>query len=305
MKAGTNLEKVLSRGRFAVTAEVGPPKGTDGKVVQTKGSVLKLSTDALNVTDNRTGTVRMSSVAGCVFLKQLGIDPVLQMVCRDRNRIAIQSDVLGAVALGIGNVLCITGDHQRLGNNPDAKGVFDLDSIQLVQAMKKLRDEKKLLSGDPVSGDVPLYIGAVENPFTTPLEYRVERLARKIEAGADFIQTQAVFDFGLFKEWMKAVVDRGLDKKAHILAGIVPIKSIGMARYMRDFVPGISVPDKLVSRLEGAKDVKTEGVTVVLELVARIREVSGVHGIHIMAVGWEDVVPVIVEKAKLLPRPVV
>jgi len=305
MKAGTNLEKVLSGGKFAVTAEVGPPKGTDGKVVQAKGLVLKLSTDALNVTDNRMGTVRMSSVAGCVFLKQLGIDPVLQMVCRDRNRIAIQSDMLGAIALGIGNVLCMTGDHQRLGNHPDAKGVFDLDSMQLVQAMKKLRDEKKLLSGDPVSGDVPLYIGVVENPFASPLGYRVERLAKKIEAGADFIQTQAVFDVGRFTEWMKAVVDRGLDKKAHILAGITPIKSIGMARYMRDFVAGMSVPDKLVSRLEGAKDVKAEGVSIVSELIARIREIPGVHGIHVMAVGWEDVVPVIVEQAKLLPRPVI
>ena len=224
MKAGTNLEKVLESGHFAITAEVGPPKGTTAKVVQTKGSSLKDYTDAVNVTDNQTAIVRMSSVAGCSLLKAVGIDPVMQIVCRDRNRIAIQSDVLGAVALGIGNILALTGDHQKLGNHPTARGVFDLDSIQLIALLKKMRDEKKFLSGDPISSDVPIFIGAAENPYAHPYEFRVQRLAKKIEAGADFIQTQAIFDVAKFTDWMNRVIDRGLDKKTHILAGIIPMK---------------------------------------------------------------------------------
>ncbi|MCX8126542.1 MAG: methylenetetrahydrofolate reductase [Dehalococcoidia bacterium] len=304
MKAGTNLEKVLESGHFAVTAEVGPPRGTTAKVVQSKGLALKDYTDAINVTDNQTAIVRMSSVAGCCLLKQLGIDPVMQIVCRDRNRIAIQSDVLGAVALGIGNILCLTGDHQKLGNHPTAKGVFDLDSIQLIAMLKKMRDEKKFLSGDPISSDVPIFIGAAENPYAHPFEFRVQRLAKKVEAGANFIQTQAVYDVARFAEWMKRVVDRGLDQRVHILAGIIPMKSAGMARYMRDYVAGVYVPDALVARMEDARDAKQEGVNIALEVIEQLKEIQGIKGIHIMAVGWEEIVPVIVERARLLPRPI-
>jgi len=304
MKAGTNLEKVLESGRFAVTAEAGPPKGTSAAVVQRKGELLRNCCDAVNVTDNQTAIVRMSSLAGCVLLKQLGAEPVMQMVCRDRNRIAIQSDVLGAVALGISNILCLSGDHQKFGNHPTAKNVFDIDSIQLIQTLKNMRDEKKFLCGEDISGEVPLFIGAVANPFADPFDFRVVRLAKKVKAGADFIQTQAIYDVAKFTEWMKMVTDRGLDKQVHILAGVIPIRSAGMARYMRDYVSGVSVPDEVVARMEQAESAKEEGARIVLEIIEQLKEISGVHGIHVMAVGWEDIVPEIVEKAGLLPRPV-
>jgi len=305
MKAGTNLEKVLDSGSFAVTAEAGPPRGAVPSVMQRKGELLKPCCDALNVTDNQTAIVRMSSISGCILLKQLGVDPVMQVVCRDRNRIALQSDILGAIALGIGNVLCLTGDHQKFGDHPSAKGVFDLDSIQLIQMLSKMRDEKKFLSGERISGEAPLFIGAAENPYADPFEYRVLRLAKKVKAGADFIQAQAVFDVGKFTKWMEMVTDRGLDKEIHILAGIIPIKSVGMARYMRDNVPGVSVPDEIVTRMEDAKDTREEGLKICLEIIEQIKDIPGVHGIHIMAVAWEDIVPTIMEKAGLLPRPLI
>ncbi len=304
MKAGTNLEKVLDSGSFTVTAEAGPPKGTSARVIQRKAELLRPCCDAVNITDNQTAIVRMSSLAGCSILKQQGVDPVMQMVTRDRNRIAIQSDVLGAVALGVGNILCLSGDHQKFGNHPTAKGVFDLDSIQLIQTLKNMRDEKKFICGEDVSGEIPIFIGAVENPYADPFEYRVARLAKKVKAGADFIQTQAVYDVEKFARWMNMVTDRGLDEQVHILAGIIPIRSAGMARYMRDYVSGVTVPNKLVSRMEDATDAKEEGVNIIIEIIEQIKEIPGIHGVHIMAVGWEDIVPVIVEKAGLLPRPI-
>lgn len=303
MKAGTNLEKVLDSGRFAVTAEAGPPKGTSATVIQRKGELLHSCCDAVNITDNQTAIVRMSSLAGCVLLKQQGVDPVMQMVCRDRNRIAIQSDILGAVALGIGNILCLSGDHQKFGNHPTAKNVFDIDSVQLIQALKNMRDEKKFLSGEEIAGEVPLYIGAVENPYADPFKFRVTRLAKKVKAGADFIQTQAIYDLDKFSRWMEMATDQGLDKEVHILAGVIPIRSAGMARYMRDYVSGVSVPDEIVARMEEAKTAKEEGLRIALEVIEQLKEIPGVHGIHIMAVGWEDAVPEIIEKAGLLPRP--
>lgn len=304
MKAGTNLEKVLESGKFAVTAEAGPPKGANAAVVQRKGELLRSCCDAVNVTDNQTAIVRMSSLAGCVLLKQQDIEPVLQIVCRDRNRIAIQSDVLGAVALGIGNILCLSGDHQKFGNHPTAKGVFDIDSIQLIQTLKNMRDEKKFLNGDDISGEVPLFIGAAANPFADPFEFRVVRLAKKVKAGADFIQTQAIYDVGKFAKWMEMVTERGLDKETHILAGVIPIKSAGMARYMRDNVSGVHVPDEIITRMEQAETPKEEGVKIILEIIEHLKEIPGVHGIHIMAVSWEDIVPQVTEMAGLLPRPV-
>ncbi len=304
MKAGTNLEKVLDSGRFAVTAEAGPPKGTSAGVIQRKGELLRHCCDAINVTDNQTAIVRMSSFAGCVLLKQQGADPILQMVTRDRNRIAIQSDVLGAIALGISNILCLSGDHQKFGNHPTAKNVFDIDSIQLIQTLKNMRDEKKFLCGEDISGEAPLFIGAVENPYADPFDFRVVRLAKKVKAGADFIQTQAVYDIAKFARWMEMVTERGLDKEVHILVGVIPIRSAGMARYMRDYVSGVSVPDEIVTRMEEAKSAKEEGARIAIEVIEQIKEMPGVHGIHIMAVGWEDIVPEIVAQAGLLPRPV-
>jgi len=304
MKAGTKLEKVLESGHFAVTAEAGPPKGTSAEAIQKKGELLRNCCDAVNVTDNQTAIVRMSSLAGCLLLKRQGIEPVMQMVVRDRNRLAIQSDVLGAVTLGIGNILCLSGDHQKFGNHPTAKGVFDIDSIQLIQTLKRMRDEKKFICGEDISGEVPIFIGAAANPFADPFEYRVSRLAKKVKAGADFIQTQAVYDVARFARWMEMVRERGLDKQVHILAGVIPIKSAGMARYMRDYVPGVIVPDEVVTRMEKAQSAKEEGLKIVLEIIEQLKEMPGVHGIHIMAVGWEDIVPELVEKAGLMPRPV-
>ena len=305
MKSGTNLEKILASGKFAVTVEAGPPKGTNPEVIQKKGDLLRQYCDAVNVTDNQTAIVRMSSLASCLLLKQMGIEPVMQMVTRDRNRIALQSDVLGAVAWGIGNILCLSGDHPKLGNHPQSKAVFDIDSVQLIQTLKNMRDEGKFINGDEISGEVPLFIGAVANPFADPFEIRVPRLAKKIKAGADFIQTQAVFDVNRFADWMKIVTERGLDKETHILAGIIPIKSAGMARYMRDNVSGVIVSEEIVARMEKAEDAEAEGVKIALELIAKVKETPGVHGIHIMAVGWEKRVPEIIERAGLLPRPVV
>jgi len=305
MKAGTNLEKVLEGRMFAVTAEAGPPRGAVPSVIRRKGELLGPFCDALNITDNQTSIVRMSSLSGCVLLKELGVDPVMQIVCRDRNRIAIQSDVLGAVALGIGNVLCLTGDYQSFGDHSSAKSVFDLDSIQLIQMLRQMREEKKFLSGESITGEVSLFIGAAENPFADPFEYRVPRLAKKVKAGVDFIQTQAIFDIDKFSKWMEMVTDRGLDKECHILAGVIPIRTVGMARYMRDKVPGVDVPDSIVTRMEDAKEAKEEGLKICLEAIEQIKEVPGIHGVHIMAVGWEDIVPTIVEKAGLLPRPLI
>ena len=303
MKAGTNLEKVLEGGHFAITAEVGPPKGTNPEIVRKKGNQVKGYADAINVTDNQTAIVRMCSLAGCTLLKQIGVEPVMQMVVRDRNRIGLQSDVLGAIGLGINNILCLSGDHQKFGNHPTAKNVFDLDSIQLISALKRMRDEKKFINGEDISGEVPLFIGAVENPFADPFEWRVVRLAKKIKAGADFIQTQAIFDIKKFARWMEMVRNEGLDKKVHILGGVIPVKTAGMAKYMQTSVPGVVVTDEIVARMKGAKDAKEEGLKIALELVEQLKSIPGVHGVHIMAVGWEEMVPVITEKAGLLPRP--
>jgi len=304
MKAGTNLEKVLEGGRFAVTAEAGPPKGTSAAVVQRKGEILRNCCDAVNITDNQTAIVRMSSLAGCVLLKQTGVEPVMQMVVRDRNRLALQADVLGAVALGIGNFLCLSGDHQKFGNHPTAKGVYDIDSIQFIQMLKKMRDEKQFLNSEEISGEVPIYIGAAANPYADPFEFRVKRLAKKVKAGVDFIQTQAVYDVPKFAKYMEMACDQGLDKQVHILAGVIPIRSVGMARYMRDYVSGVSVPDEIITRLEQAEKAKEEGVKIILEIIEQLKEIPGVHGIHIMAVGWEDIVPEMVAKAGLMPRPI-
>jgi methylenetetrahydrofolate reductase (NADPH) len=239
------------------------------------------------------------------LLKRLGVDPVMQIVVRDRNRLAIQSDVLGAVALGIHNILCLSGDHQAIGNHPEAKGVYDIDSIQLIQMLKTMRDEKKFQCGEEISGEVPIFIGAAANPFADPFEYRVLRLAKKVKAGADFIQTQAIFDVAKFAQWMEMVRDHGLDRQVHILAGVIPTRSVGMARYMKDYVAGVYIPDEIITRLQSAKSAKEEGVRICLETIEQLKEIDGVHGIHIMAVAWEEIVPRIVEEAKLLPRPVV
>ena len=301
MKSGSNLERVLTSGRFAVTAEAGPPKGSSAEVLRRKAALLRDCCDALNVTDNQTAVVRMASLAGSILVRESGAEPVLQMVVRDRNRLALQSDVLGAAALGIRNVLCLSGDHQRLGNHPGAKGVYDIDSVNLIRMIRNMRDEHRFLNGEEFGGEVPLYIGAAANPFADPFELRVARLAKKINAGADFIQTQAVFELPRFLSWMSQVRDQGLDDRVHILAGVLPMKSAKMAERMRDGISGLRVPDELVQRMAAAPDGREEGIKICLETIEQLRAVKGVHGVHIMAVAGEEVVPRIVAEAGLLP----
>ncbi len=259
--------------------------------------------EACNITDNQTAIVRTSSIACGATLVQMGMEPVVQMVVRDRNRIAIQGDILGAVALGVKNVLCLSGDHQKFGNEPGAKGVYDIDSMQLLKGLKDLRDEGKFIGGDEIEAPLTLYLGAVANPFADPFEYRVDRLEKKIEAGASFIQTQCIFDLERFKKWMELVRERGLHKKVKIMGGVTPIKSLGAARYMKNNVSGITIPDEVIDRMKGAQDKKAEGLKIAIETIQQLKEIEGVAGVHIMAIAWEEMVPEIVERAGLYPRP--
>jgi methylenetetrahydrofolate reductase (NADPH) len=303
VKSGSKLECVLASGQFAVTAEAGPPRGSQGEVMLKKGELLKGSCDAINVTDNQIAMVRMSSLAGCVLLKQAGAEPVLQLALRDRNRLALQSDLLGAAALGIRNVLCIAGDHQQLGNHPTSMGVYDIDPIHLVQMVKGLRDDHRLMNGMAITGEVPMFIGAVTNPALDANGLGLLGLRKKIAAGADFIQTQAVFDIAGFRAWMDEVRKQGLHERVHILPSILPIKSLDMARRMREGIPGLRIPEDLILRMEKAPDAGEVGVQFAVELIAQLRAIPGVRGVHIMAVAWEDKVPRIVQAAGLLPRP--
>jgi methylenetetrahydrofolate reductase (NADPH) len=306
MKSGSNLERVFESGAFAVTAECGPPKGNDVAVLRKKAEFLKGRVDAANVTDNQTAVVRMSSIAASAVLLQLGVEPVMQMTCRDRNRIAIQSDLFGASALGLRNLLCLSGDHVCFGNQPGARKVFDIDSTQLVAAVKRLRDEKKPIGlEEPIQGTLPLLIGAGANPFARPFEYRALLLKKKVEAGADFVQTQGVFDVAMFADWMKAVRALGLHTRCRIMAGVIPLKGPGMARYMAKSVPGVIIPESILTRMAGVPKEKAseEGIRICCETIEQLRAIEGVAGIHLMAIEWEQKVPEILERAKLLPRP--
>lgn len=308
MNSESNLKKVLASGQFAVTAELGPPKNADAEVIRTKAKLLSGCADAVNITDCQTAIVRMSSITSSVILMQEGLEPVTQMTCRDRNRIAIQSDLLGAAALGLKNLLCLTGDHQKFGNHPNSTGVFDMDSIQLLQMVRMMRDEKVFQCGEEIKGEAPdFFLGAAANPFADPFEIRALRLAKKVAAGAQFIQTQIVYNVEKFAAWMKAVRELGLHKKCYILAGVTPPKSIGMARYMKNNVPGMDVPDHVIARLKGARDAKKnvqeEGINICADIINKVKEIEGVAGVHIMAIEWESAVPEIAKIAGLLPRP--
>ncbi len=307
-KAGSNLEKILSEGKFAVTGECGPPKSADGSVIENKAKILKGFVDAVNITDNQTAVVRVCSMASGLQAQQNGLEAIMQMTCRDRNRLAMQADILGASVLGIKNILCLTGDHMSFGNHPEAKGVHDLDAINLIKMYKDMRDEKKFQCGEEMPIGPALYIGCAENPFGDPFEFRALRLKKKIEAGADFMQTQCIFNIPKFKEWMKEVRAMGLHQEIKILAGITPLKGVGGARYMQKFVPGMDVPQEIVDRMAGVEKgpaSHAEGKKLAVEMIKELAEVEGVAGVHIMAVEWEEAVPEIVETAGLLPRPAV
>jgi methylenetetrahydrofolate reductase (NADPH) len=303
MKSGSNLEKVLEGGNFAVTGEVGPPKSSNVENVKKKAEYMRGNVDAVNLTDNQTAIVRLSSIAAGRLLIDVGLEPVMQMVVRDRNRIALQSDILGASALGIKNVLCLSGDHQCFGNHPGAKNVFDIDSMQLIQAIKIMRDEKKFINGDEIKVEPRMFIGAAANPFADPFEYRVKRLEKKIKAGADFIQTQVIYDMERFEKWMAEVRAKGLHEKVYILAGITPLKSAKAAKAINKFVSGINIPQDIIDRLSRAEDQKAEGLTQAVETIEHLKTIEGISGVHVMAIAWESKVPEIIQRAGLLPRP--
>ncbi|MDX1416330.1 MAG: methylenetetrahydrofolate reductase [Candidatus Promineifilaceae bacterium] len=323
--AGSILERVLRAGHFAATAELGPPQSADGEVIRKKAALLKGYCDAVNITDNQTAIVRMSSIGAGTIVVQEGLEPVIQMTCRDRNRLAIQADLMGAHALGMRNLLCLTGDHQTFGNHPHAKNVHDIDSLQMVQMVTDMRDKNVFQSGDAFKGEEPrFFVGAAAAPFADPIDFRPYRLAKKVKAGADFIQTQLVYDVPAFARYMEKVRELGLHEQTYILAGVGPLKSPGMARYMKNNVPGILVPDEIIKRMTQAgapwagksKDELTpqdkqerfgawrqEGIQICIDLIKELRQIEGVAGVHIMAIEWESAVKPIVEGAGLYPRP--
>ncbi|NIA19271.1 MAG: methylenetetrahydrofolate reductase, partial [Xanthomonadaceae bacterium] len=280
-------------------------RGANAEVIRKKAKFLKGNVDMANMTDNQTAMVRMSSWAGSLFLLEEGVEPNYQMVCRDRNRIAMQSDILGAYALGIRNILCLSGDHQQFGDHPKSKGVYDVDSIQLISIVKKMRDEGTFLGGDELNGAPKMFIGAAANPFGEPVEWRVYRLAKKVAAGADFVQTQCIFNMKRMREWVHQANDMGLTEKVYILAGVTPMKSVGMAKYMKNNVPGMDVPDEIISRLQGVEKKKAadEGIKIACEQIAEFKEMKGIAGVHLMPIEWEHRVPEIAERAHMLPRP--
>ncbi|MBN1456634.1 MAG: methylenetetrahydrofolate reductase [Sedimentisphaerales bacterium] len=306
---GSNLERTLAGGHFALTAEVGPPRGPDPADVVKKAKILHGVADAFNVTDNQTAVVRMSSIAASKVLLEEGLEPVMQIVCRDRNRIAIQSDLLGAWALGLRNVLCLSGDHQsagaggKLNGHPGAKNVYDVDSIQLISIVKGLRDNAIQDGGDAISPAAPFFIGAAWTPFGPPEKFRTIRLAKKINAGADFIQTQAVYDMKRFAEAVRRAEDMGLTEKAAILPGIIIPRSAGMLKYMNASVPGIEVPDEMIQRMKDSADPKEEGIKITLELIDGVKNLSGIKGVHLQAIEAEELLPDVIKAAGLLPRP--
>jgi methylenetetrahydrofolate reductase (NADPH) len=306
VKSGSNLEKLLCAGEFVVCGEMGPPQSADVSSIAKKCAYFKGSVDAVNLTDNQTAIVRMSSMVSSYFALQGGCEPIMQITCRDRNRLAMQSDILGAFSLGIKNILCLTGDHIKFGNHPEAKGCFDLDSVQLIQMAKKMRDEKQFLSGDEIKQEPRIFIGGAANPFGEPFEMRILNLMKKIEAGADFIQTQPVFDVPRFEKWMDAVRNEGLDKEVFILAGVMPVRSVKALLHMKDSVPGMRISPDYIKRMEPITEkdaAMEEGVKIAVEIMTQLRQISGVSGLHIMPVMWESITPRLVQEAGLLPRP--
>ncbi len=300
----SKLQGLFEQGEFVVTCEIGPPKSAAGDGIRHHAQLLKGCADAMNLTDNQTAIVRLSSIGAGLHVLAAGGEPIIQMTCRDRNRIAMQSDLLGAYSLGIKNVLCLSGDHQTFGNHQGAKNVFDLDSIQLIRTVRDMRDNKVFQSGELIIKDEPrFFIGAVANPFADPFEFRVLRLEKKIRTGAQFIQTQCIFDLDRFEKFMGLSRARGLHEQAYIMAGVMPIKSAKVARYMQKNVSGMLVPDWIPERLLQAENQAAEGVKICIEQIKHLKSIPGVRGVHIMAVAWEDIVPEIVEGAGLLPRP--
>lgn len=293
----TFKEKLESK-QFVWCGEIGPPQSCDGDAIRNKAKYFKGFVDAVNITDNQTAIARLSSIASAKILLDEGVEPIIQMTCRDRNRLAIQSDLLGAAALGIQNVLCLTGDYQKFGDNPEAKGVFDLDSIQLVATVAQM-NSGFLLSGAEMKKAPEFVIGAAANPFAEPFEMRLIRLYKKINAGAHFVQTQPVFDLEIFSRWMDRIVAMGLHEKIAIIAGVMPVKSAKALLYMKEQVPGVKINAEYIDRMSQAGDPKEEGVKMAVEIIQTVKKITGVRGIHLMPVMWESIAPTIVQEAKL------
>jgi len=300
--SGSNLERLLREGHFALCGEMSPPQGADKASILKKCAYFKDVVDAVNLTDNQTAIVRMSSVMSSAFVIEGGCEPLMQMTCRDRNRLAQQSDILGAYAAGVRNILCLTGDYQSFGSQPEAKGVFDLDAVQLINMVSRMNDGL-FMSGEEIKPPPRMFIGGAANPFGEPFAMRIIRLGKKISAGVHFIQTQPVFDMPRFEQWMSAVRDEGYDRQAFILAGVMPVRSVKALLYMKENVPGVRIADEYIKRMASAEDPKEEGVAICVELMKQLKEIPGVRGIHMMPVMWESITPRLVEEAGLLPRP--
>ncbi len=307
MKTNSNLEKILESGQFAVTAEISPPQNTQSEMVKEKANLIKGYVDAFNVPDGQAAVVMMASWAACLAGMREGLDPIVHMTCRDRNRIALQMDILGIAAFGVNNILCLSGDPISYGDHCDAKSIFDLNSTQLIAMVKRLRDEKKFENGKPIIGNEPrLFIGAVANPFADPIEREIGRLKDKVAAGADFIQTQPVYNLDKFKTWLELVRQEGLHRKAKIIAGITPLTSVAAARFMKTKIPNMDIPDKIIERLRNVRNKEEaleEGIKIAVETINQLKQMEGVAGIHIMTLQREELIPKICTAAGLYPRP--
>jgi 5,10-methylenetetrahydrofolate reductase len=307
MKTKSNLARILNKGEFAVTAEISPPQNTQFDTIRKNINLIKGYVDAFNVPDGQAAVVAMASWAVCLLGIEEGLDAIVHMTCRDRNRIALQMDILAVSAFGVNNILCLSGDPIHFGNHPNAKPVFDLDSIQLIRMVKQLRDEKKFDNGELLVGTEPrFFVGAAVNPFTQPLESGIDRLKEKVTAGADFVQTQPIYNIRGFKKWMELVREKGLHKEVGILPGITPVLSLAAARYMKTKVPNMDIPDTIIERLRNARnkeEAAEEGIKIAVETINQLKEIEGVAGVHIMTLQREDLIPKICSVASLYPRP--
>jgi methylenetetrahydrofolate reductase (NADPH) len=307
MKTKSNLARILDTGQFAVTAEISPPQNTQFDTIRKNANLIKGYVDAFNVPDGQAAVVSMASWAVCLVGIEEGLDAIVHMTCRDQNRIALQMDILAVSAFGVNNILCLSGDPIYFGNHPKAKPVFDLDSIQLIRMVKQLRDERKFDNGELIVGTEPrLFIGAAINPFVQPLEAALDRLKDKVTAGADFVQTQPIYNIEGFKKWMELVREKGLHKDVKIIAGITPITSLAAARYMKTKVPNMDIPDRIIERLKNVRnkdEAAEEGIKIAVETINQLKQIEGVAGVHIMTLQREELIPKICNAANLYPRP--
>jgi 5,10-methylenetetrahydrofolate reductase len=307
MKTKSNLERILNGGHFAVTAEISPPRNAEFETIREKIGLIKSYVDAVNIPDGQAAVVAMASWAVCLVGIEEGVDAIVHVTCRDRNRIALQMDVLAVAAFGVNNILCLSGDPISFGNHPKAKPVFDLDAIQLIGMVKKLRDEKKFDNGESIVGAEPrLFIGAALNPFAPPLESGAGRLKEKATAGADFVQTQPIYNIEGFKKWMELVRKERLHEEAKIIAGITPVTSLAAARYMKTKLPDVDIPEIIIERLKKARnkeEAADEGLKITVETINQLKQIEGVAGVHIMTLQREELIPKICNAASLYPRP--